>query len=136
MSSPASAPVFELRVTVLPADIDNLGHVNNTVYLRWVQDAATAHWEALASPDDQAAIVWVVLRHEIDYKAAAQAGDEVLLRTWVGEASRLTFERFTEISRAGDQQMFAQARTLWCPVNPKTNRPMRVSPELRSQFST
>ena len=135
MIAHSSATAFELRVAVTPADIDGLGHVNNTVYLRWVQDAATAHWEALASAENQAAIMWVVLRHEIDYKAAARAEEEVLLRTWVGTASRLTFERFTEIMRAQDRQIFAQARTLWCPVNPKTSRPTRVTPELRAQFS-
>lgn len=136
MSAHSSETAFELRVRVLPADIDELGHVNNTVYLRWVQDAATAHWGALASAETQSAIVWVVLRHEIDYKTPALADDEVLLRTWVGKASRLTFERFTEIRRARDQQLFAQARTLWCPINPATGRPTRVAPELRTQFST
>ncbi len=130
------ATAFELTVHVAPADIDELNHVNNTVYLRWVQDVATAHWEALASADAQNAIVWVVLRHEIDFKAPARARDEILLRTWVGKASRLTFERFTEILRAGDRRPLAQARTLWCPVNPETSRPTRVPPELRAQFST
>ena len=135
MLAHSSATAFELPTKVQPADIDELGHVNNTVYLRWVQDAATAHWEAVASVEMQAAIVWVVLRHEIDYKIAARADDEVLLRTWVGKASRLTFERFTEIVRRTDRQLLAHARTLWCPVNPATNRPTRVPPELRAQFS-
>ena len=135
MATSSATVAFELTVAVLPADIDELGHVNNTVYLRWVQDAATAHWEALASAEAQAAIVWVVLRHEIDYKMAARAGDKILLRTWVGQASRLTFERFTEILRAGDRSLLAQARTLWCPINPGTGRPTRVTPELRAQFS-
>ncbi len=143
MTSPTHSPVlahssataFELPAQVAPADIDELGHVNNTVYLRWVQDAATAHWEALASAEIQAAIVWVVLRHEIDYKVAARAGDHLLLRTWVGKASRLTFERFTEILRQPDRSLLAHARTLWCPINPQTARPTRVPPELRAQFS-
>lgn len=130
------ATAFELTVYVATTDIDGLGHVNNTVYVRWVQEAATAHWEAIASAEMQAAIMWVVLRHEIDYKIAARADDEVLLRTWVGKASRLTFERFTEIFRARDRQLLAQTRTLWCPVNPKSGRPTRVPAELRAQFST
>lgn len=136
MTAQSSTTAFELLVRVLPADIDELNHVNNAVYLRWVQDAATAHWEALASAEDQKAIVWVVLRHEIDFKTPAVAGDEILLRTWVGKASRLTFERFTEILRARDRRLLAQARTLWCPINPETSRPTRVPPELRAQFST
>jgi acyl-CoA thioester hydrolase len=127
---------YELRVSVAPGDIDGLGHVNNTVYLRWVQEVATAHWQAVASPADQAANVWVVLRHEIDYKRPARQKDEILLRTRVGKATRLTFERLTEIVRAQDGKLLAQARTLWCPVDPQTMRPKRVSSELRAQFSS
>ena len=80
-------------------------------------------------------IGWVVLRHEIDYKTPATLGDEIVLRTWVGKATGLTFERFTEIRRKSDRQLFSQARTLWCPVNTQTGRPMRVSGEVRAQFS-
>lgn len=135
MSVPFSSRTFELAVAVLPGDIDELGHVNNTVYLRWVQEVATAHWRAVASPGAQETVAWVVLRHEIDYKAPALAGDDLLLRTWVGHATRLTFERFTEIVRAKDQLLLSRARTIWCPINPKTNRPTRVGTEVRAQFS-
>jgi acyl-CoA thioester hydrolase len=124
-----------MNVVVLPADIDEQNHVNNTVYLRWVQDVATAHWKSLANAESQAAIDWVVLRHEIDYKMPAAAGDEILLRTWVGEASRLKFERFTEIRRKPDRQLLSQARTLWVPIDVRTGKPTRVSAELRAQFS-
>jgi acyl-CoA thioester hydrolase len=130
-------PTFEMTVPVLPADIDGQNHVNNTVYLRWIQDVATAHWQSLASAEAQAAIGWVVLRHEIDYRSPASLGDEILLRTWVGKASRLKFERFTEIRRKiGNKQLLAEARTLWVPVDVRTGKPMRVSAELRVQFST
>lgn len=126
----------ETLVHVITADIDEMEHVNNTVYLRWVQDVATSHWRAVASEEAQAAFAWVVLRHEIDYKAPGSPGDELLLRTWVGEATRLTFERHTQILRAKDQQLLAQARTLWCPISIRTGRPTRVTQELRAQFST
>ena len=124
-----------MTVPVLPSDIDEQNHVNNTVYLRWVQDVATAHWQALASAEAQAAIGWVVLRHEIDYKTPATLDDEIVLRTWVGKATRLTFERFTEIRRKSDRQLLSQARTLWCPIDMQNGRPMRVSAEVRAQFS-
>jgi acyl-CoA thioester hydrolase len=120
----------------MPEDIDGLNHVNNTVYLRWVQEVATAHWQAIASSEAQKNIGWVVLRHEIDYKAPACLGDHVVLRTWVGKATRLTFERFTEILRSTDGQMLSKARTLWCPINAQTGRPIRVPLEVREQFST
>jgi acyl-CoA thioester hydrolase len=131
-----SSAVFEMTVPVLPGDIDEQNHVNNTVYLCWVQDVATAHWQTIASPEAQEAIGWVVLRHEIEYKIPATLGDEILLRTWVGKATRLTFERFTEIWRKSDRHLLSTARTLWCPINTQTGRPVRVSAEVRAQFST
>jgi acyl-CoA thioester hydrolase len=123
-------------VSVLPEDIDEQQHVNNTVYLRWVQDVATAHWQAIASPEAQKNIGWVVLRHEINYKTPAVLDDKIILRTWVGKATRLTFERFTEIRRDSDKQLLSEARTLWCPISTETARPIRVPEEVRAQFST
>lgn len=131
-----SSARFEMVIPVLPGDIDEQNHVNNTVYLRWIQDVATAHWRAVASPKAQESIGWVVLRHEIDYKGPATLGDEMVLRTWVGKATRLTFERFTEIRRNSDGRLLSEARTLWCPIDAQTGRPVRVSEEVRSQFST
>jgi acyl-CoA thioester hydrolase len=127
---------FELTITVQPSDIDRQDHVNNTVYVRWIQEIATAHWQAHAPPDARDAIGWVVLRHEIDYKSPAGLGDEVLLRTWVGKATRITFERFTEMRRASDNGLLSQARTIWVPINPDTGKPTRVPPEVRAHFST
>ncbi|HET9367845.1 MAG TPA: thioesterase family protein [Candidatus Udaeobacter sp.] len=123
-------------IPVLPGDIDEQNHVNNTVYLRWIQDVATAHWRAVASPKAQETSGWVVLRHEIDYKGPATLGDEMVLRTWVGKATRLTFERFTEIRRNRDGRLLSEARTLWCPIDAQSGRPVRVSEEVRSRFST
>ncbi len=130
-----STPVFEMTIAVQPADIDGQNHVNNTVHLRWVQDVATAHWKSLTSADAQEAIGWVVVRHEIDYKMPANLGDQIVLRTWVGEASRLKFERFTEIRRKADDQLLAQARTIWVPIDSKTGKPTRVSADVRARFS-
>jgi acyl-CoA thioester hydrolase len=131
-----SSAGFEMIVPVRPGDIDEQNHVNNTVYLRWVQDVATAHWRALAGAEAQETIGWVVLRHEIDYKAPATLGDEIVLRTWVGKATRLTFERFTEIRRNRDGRLLSEARTLWCPIDAQTSRPVRVSADVRARFST
>lgn len=132
---PMSSTPFELSVSVRPEDIDGQNHVNNTVYLRWVQEVAAAHWQTIASSEAQEEIGWVVLRHEIDYKAPACLGDDVVLRTWVGKATRLIFERFTEISRHKDGQLLSKARTLWCPINAQTGRPVRVPFTVREQFS-
>lgn len=126
---------FEQTFPVLASDIDEHGHVNNVVYLRWVQDVAVAHWRHAATPEQQARLTWVVLRHEIDYKYPALSGDQVVARTWVGTASRLRFERHTELRRVRDGRVLAQARTLWCPISTETGRPTDVDAEVRARFS-
>jgi acyl-CoA thioester hydrolase len=130
-----AAEPFELLISIEPADIDELGHVNNVTYLRWVQIVAVAHWKAASRPSDQAALQWVVLRHEIDYKRPAHLGDGIIARTWVGAASRVRFERHTELLRASDRNLLATARTLWCPIDARTGKPTIVSLEVRAGFS-
>ncbi|MBV8551386.1 MAG: acyl-CoA thioesterase [Acidobacteriaceae bacterium] len=126
---------FELIIPTDPSDIDQLGHVNNVTYVRWVQDAAVAHWKAAAPVADQESVLWIVLRHEIDYKQPAYLGDEIVARTWVGSATRLKFERHTELLRAKDRALLAKARTFWCPIDVHTRKPTLVRPELRERFS-
>ena len=130
-----AAPIFEMAIAVEAADIDELGHVNNVVYLRWVQEIAVAHWRAAAARDDLEKLLWIVVRHEIDYKQPARLGDGILARTWVGAATRIKFERHTELLRASDGCLLAKARTVWCPIDAVTSRPASVSPEVRAAFS-
>ena len=136
MGPPDSLKPFEIEIQVDPSDIDQLGHVNNVVYLRWVQDAATAHWYATATAEQKAALFWVVTRHEIDYKRPAFEGDAVIARTWVGQAAGRRFERHTELIRKADGKLLAKARTLWAPVDKTTKRRAEVGPEVYAMFST
>ncbi len=126
---------FDLPITVQPEDIDLLGHVNNVVYLRWVQDVAIAHWEATAPAEARRRLFWVVTRHEIEYRRPAFLGDELVARTWVGEASGRDFARHTEILRSGDGKLLAAARTVWCPMSRETGRPADVDDDVRRRFS-
>lgn len=125
---------FEQTIDVQPEDIDEQGHVNNVVYLRWVQDVAGAHWMRATTPAERAALAWVVLRHEIDYKLPTRLGDRVIARTWVGENTAATYERHVELVRAADGRLLARARSLWCPVDPQTGRPRRMDPALNERF--
>jgi acyl-CoA thioester hydrolase len=133
VSAPADRHV--LTRAVEPSDIDELGHVNNGVYVRWVQEAAISHWGTDADPADQAALFWVVTRHEIDYLRAAMPGDGIVIETWVGKALGRDFERLTEILRAKDRKTLCRARTLWCPMDRTTGRPTKVSDSVRARFS-
>jgi acyl-CoA thioester hydrolase len=126
---------FELPIKVAAGDIDELGHVNNVTYLRWVQDAAVAHWTAAAPAAEQARLFWIVLRHEIDYLHPAHLEDRLAAFTWVGPSTRLRFDRHTEIRRVPDGRVLARARTVWCPIDAATRKPTPVSAELRARFS-
>src|SRR5579862_9345530 len=126
---------FEIVIPVQPSDLDQLGHVNNVTYVRWVQEAAVAHWQAVAPAADQAKVLWIMLRHEIDYLQPALPGDQIIARTWVGSASRVRFERFTELLRASDRTVLAKARTMWCPIDAGKRKPVAVSAAVRACFS-
>lgn len=129
------AEVFTQRFPVAPADIDELGHVNNIVYLRWAQDIATAHWRARASAEAVDKFVWVVTRHEADYRAALELGDEVEVRTWVDEAPRgAIWARFVEIRAAGASKPAAEIKSFWCMLDIASRRPKRVPADLQQRF--
>lgn len=130
-----AAEIFELCFPVAAADIDSMGHVNNVAYVRWVQDVAVAHWRSATSEAERQQWLWVVIRHEIDYKASAVLGDEIVAKTWVGTAHGLKFQRHTGIFRAGDGALLVKALSIWCPVSAATKRPAMVSEDIRRRFS-
>jgi acyl-CoA thioester hydrolase len=125
---------FEKSITAAADDIDELGHVNNAVWVRWIQDMATAHWRATADPADVDAYVWVVVRHEIDYLRAVLIGETVVGRTWVGEAPKgARFDRHVEFI-GEDGKPRVRARTTWAILDKATGRPLRVPKEVAERF--
>ena len=98
-------PVFELEFTAAAEHIDELGHVNNAVWVQWIQDVALAHWYSIADPAHQDDYIWVVVRHEIDYLRAAFEGEALTGRTWVGEAPKgARFDRHMEFIGADGKE--------------------------------
>ena len=127
-------PVFEMRITAGPGHIDELGHVNNAVWVQWIQDVAVAHWHAIADPAHHDAYVWVVVRHEIDYLRAVLPGESVTARTWVGEAPKgARFDRHMEFV-GDDGKARVRARTQWAILDRATGRPLRVPTEVIAPF--
>ena len=132
-----AAEIFTQRFPVDAADIDELGHVNNIVYLRYAQEIAIAQWGARATPEMIANSVWVVLRHEADYRAALTLGDEVEVRTWVDEAPQgAAWARFVEIRKGGAEKPSAQIKSNWALLDAKTRRVKRVPQEIVQRFLT
>lgn len=131
---PIDRDVFEHAITVMPADIDELRHVNNVVYLKWVQEVASMHWQRRAGTDLLHKTQWVVLRHEIDYHAPALVGDVVTAHTWVELPDGPRQIRWVYFVRANDQKAIATARTTWCMLDARNGRPKRVSDEVNRCF--
>lgn len=121
---------FKHSIPVKPQDIDELGHVNNVVYVRYVQEVAAAHWNKVASPNLKEKYSWVVLRHEIDYKAPAFLNDEIIGTTWVGDHNGARFERFVKLTRSSDQKVVAEAKTIWCMLDAKNMKPVRIGEDV------
>jgi len=125
---------FELTLTAAPEHIDELGHVNNAVWVQWIQQVAVAHWEAVSDPRHRDAYVWVVVRHEIDYLRAAYAGDRIAARTWVGDAPKgARFDRFVEFT-GEDGKICVRATTQWAILDKASGKPIRVPPEVVAPF--
>ncbi len=133
MAAPADRTPFSIPVAAVAADIDELGHVNNTVYLRWAQDVATAHWRAVARPADVDRYIWVVTRHEIDYLRATLAGEALTLATWVGTPKGARFDRHVEITGT-DGRLRVRATTIWALIDKASGRAIRVPAEMAAPF--
>ena len=130
----SEAPRFARRFTAEPQHIDELGHVNNTVWVGWVQDMATAHWDAVARPEDRAAFYWVVVRHEIDYRGNIALGESVTGTTWIdGPPQGATSLRCVEFTDAAAKRLVA-ARTTWAMIDRASGRLARVRGEVIAPF--
>jgi acyl-CoA thioester hydrolase len=125
----STRPAFIVPLEVAATDIQ-MGHVNNVAFVRFVQEAAVAHWQAAAPEELQRQYLWVVRRHEIEYLRPGMPGESLHARTWVGEPSGASWERLTDIVRTADGEVLVQARTLWVLLDGATGRPRRVLPEM------
>ena len=125
---------FTRILTASPADIDELGHVNNAVWVRWIQDMATSHWNAVTAPEHISAYIWVVTRHEIDYRGNIAAGDSVTGRTWIeAEPKGTQFQRRVDFVNGADK-VIVRANTTWAMLDRASGRLARVRPDIAAPF--
>jgi acyl-CoA thioester hydrolase len=123
-----------LAFTAGPEHIDELGHVNNAVWVDWIQQLATSHWTAVAAPEHQAAFVWVVTRHEIDYRGNVGLGESVTAETWIPEGpTGARFDRCVEF-RDGAGKVIVASRTTWAIIDKASGRLVRVPKEVAEPF--
>ena len=129
--------IFEHELTVSPAEIDSVGHVNNVEYLRWLQDAAIAHSAVQGWPPSRHRELghgWVVRSHSIEYRLPAYEGNQLVVRTWVASLARVTSLRRYEIIRRSDSAVLVTASTNWAYVYFDGHRPCRIPAEVATAF--
>ncbi|HEX8301725.1 acyl-CoA thioesterase [Sphingomonas sp.] len=125
---------FRQTITARHEDIDELGHVNNAVWVKWIQEVAVAHWMSLAPAADQDAYFWVITRHEIDYRGNVADGETVTAETWVQEPPRgARFNRHMRFTGA-DGKVRVEAVSTWAIIERETGRIARVPKHLAELF--
>jgi acyl-CoA thioester hydrolase len=128
---------FSRDLVVDASDIDMLGHASNLSVVRWIQDTALAHSAAVGLSMEEyrrLGVIFVVVRHEIDYVRPAFAGDVLVARTWVPVVQTAKCFRHTTFARKSDDAVLAKAVTTWALVEFDTGRPKRFTPEVRTAF--
>lgn len=129
--------IFDMTVHVEAQHIDQLGHVNNVVYMQWMQDVATAHIEELGLGIEQYVQLkhaMVAVEHHVQYRKAAFLGDELILRTWFDDLNALYSSRQYAFYRAKDKNILFVAQTKWACVELSTGRPKRMSPTFTQAY--
>ena len=121
-----------LTVRVIDSEIDRLGHVNNSIYLRWIEAAVHAHWSALATPAELAAYDWIAVRHEIDYRRPARINDQVRVETRILSVRRVRAWYETSVTRG--TEALVEARSCWCCIDAKSHRLTPVPAEIVARF--
>jgi acyl-CoA thioester hydrolase len=127
-----TATTFHFPIGILPADIDHMGHVNNSVYLKWVQDAVVRYWESLAPPEAVARHLWVALSHEIKYRRPAFL-DDVVVADVIANKVEGARAFFTTVIKRGED-VVAEVTSSWCCLDAVTKRPARLARDIAARF--
>jgi acyl-CoA thioester hydrolase len=129
---PENALIFEHKHIVKIDEIDNLNHVNNVVYLQWINDISMLHWNSLATEAIKETYIWVVIRHEIDYLKPAFLDEQITIKTWIETLKGIKSIRVVHIYR--DEMLLAKSKTTWCLLDAKTQKITRVTKEMEDFF--
>lgn len=132
-----SLRAFAVRLTVQSAELDELGHVNNVVYLGWIEQVARAHAEAVGAgfaAMSAMGVVAVVRKHSLHYHRPALLGDDVEIQTRVSEGGGLRAIRSNRVINAVSGELLVDGQTEWVWVNPLTGRPKRPPEALLRKF--
>jgi len=130
--------IYRYELTVPPEAEDQNGHVNNVEYLRWMQDAAMKHSEAVGCTRATNALgaTWVIRTHKIEYLKPAFAGDQIAVITWVSNLRRVQSLRKYKIVRPADRVLLAEGETDWVFVDAQKGTLRSIPKEVKAAFQT
>ena len=126
---------LEKEIIVSKNDLDELNHVNNVIYIHWVQEIAKNHWKSLVSSEIIKNYYWVLLEHQIKYLHPAFLGDKIILKTYIEKTEVVKSNRIVEIYNTDTNKLLVTSKTIWCLINAKTKKPNRITDEIREAFS-
>lgn len=124
--------MYRHAIGIIPADIDHMGHVNNSVYLKWVQEAVVRYWEKVAPSEAVADHLWVALKHEISYRRPAFLDDNVVADV-IAEQVQGARAFFTTVIKRGEE-VIAEVRSTWCCLDAASRRPARLARDVIARF--
>jgi len=130
-------PIFTYKLTIPETAVDRNGHVNNVVFVQWMQDAAVRHYEAMGGTGPTQALdaTWVVRSHLIEYLRPGFAGELLLVQTWVMDMRRVRSKRGYRFLRLSDEQLLVRGETDWVFVDATSGAPRAVPPEIVGLFT-
>lgn len=128
----AAVQPFRFALPVQHEDIDHMGHVNNAVYLKWVQAAVVGHWAKLATPQEYAEHLWIALRHEIDYRKPAFVDDNIVANVVLDSVRGARAWYSTFIMRG--EEVIAEVKSTWCCIDAETKTPVRIARDIVTRF--
>jgi acyl-CoA thioester hydrolase len=129
------SPVYAKTITIPQNAIDENGHVNNVVYVQWMQDIAVEHYASLGGIEAQGSdSTWVVRQHSIEYLLPAFEGEEIEIRTWVENIRKVRSLRKYEFVRKSDGKVLVKGETDWVFVDVKTGNPKMIPGEVEKVF--
>ncbi|GHC46841.1 acyl-CoA thioesterase [Ulvibacter litoralis] len=124
--------VFSNSFQVTAEDTDFLNHVNNVVYLKWIQEISEKHWNTFATSEMKEQLIWMVLQHKIDYLHQSFEGDTITISTWVEKNEGVKSTRKVLIYR--DDVLLVSSETIWCLLDKKTMKPKRITDNISELF--
>ena len=130
---PKNKVSFQHSFKVISDDIDTLNHVNNAVYLKWIQEVAHLHWNVLATNEIQDSYVWMILRHEIDYLNQAFLNDTITIYTWIDETKGVKSDRIVHIYC--EDKLLTKSKTTFCLLDRQSLKPKRIGAEILELFN-